>query len=698
MKMTSIAIFFATSFILSCVADIKVMSTGNRQFEVLWNDKPVLVSSKQISKLTSKFVIVDKKCQKINLGIGKFSIKKTGKQLVVKQEFANSNSHWSLSLTPAGENGIDLVYEIKAASNQWLKEFKLNVLNLCMKVSKDKKEHLIAYPAGKKCYVPALVLQDENTVAGVYRLNVHNNWRTDYNELSLINNDKSDSYSVLLSSGKQFGQAYKNSTKVFYRFRFAKSSKKNSNQAAKLMDFPMLWSDYVKELKSQVPLYPFPTYDKSKNNIIILNFFMAEAIFVSPKNPQGWIMNEANWKDNPWEWKREKINSKMSDAEVKRRSGFSSENFGKPKKWVKPFAERCVREMRETNSQAMLVFRSAINPDNNYLPESHHFSPDLEELLPIKGKIRNWDWAVTNIKLKDSSGKLIASKENVLIHVADKTKLVNPGGKVVPRQLINLKINDIKQAGKRFVKQARLCAKDRLIHKYILNIEIASPFKKLFKLSNGDNATLSAFAKTKDTVLSSENLKLEINITGIQRAAIDVWAKTLIDNDIEFGFLVREAMTIGQPWKQWLQTCDWRAEWQFRMFKQRIKHHRARFGKKCRWFYLDEFGINTPQFVFEMLRNEFPDCIMFAGHPYDVSDRIIPGFHRNELLTNLEKYIAPNVCSLIPPESMFTSDKKKNIKLLKHLWKNPNYFMTTHRGARKFVKMIKKNKHKVNDD
>jgi hypothetical protein len=147
-------------------------------------------------------------------------------------------------------------------------------------------------------------------------------------------------------------------------------------------------------------------------------------------------------------------------------------------------------------------------------------------------------------------------------------------------------------------------------------------------------------------------------------------------------------MLVGPPWNQTFQTFDWSAEWQYNMLKQRFQWHRERFGPKCRWFYLDVFADYTPQFLVEMLRADFPDCFFFVEHPNDVVDRTLQGWNWFGALTELEKYVAPKAMVTVLPDRMLSGNRERDRAIIGRFWKNPNYFLVTHRTAARLVKLM----------
>ena len=55
-------------------------------------------------------------------------------------------------------------------------------------------------------------------------------------------------------------------------------------------------------------------------------------------------------------------------------------------------------------------------------------------------------------------------------------------------------------------------------------------------------------------------------------------------------------------------------------------------------------------------------------------------------MTDLEKYVCPDALLTVLPSRMLTGNEQKDNDTLKRLWRNPNYLMITHRGARNLVK------------
>ena len=80
------------------------------------------------------------------------------------------------------------------------------------------------------------------------------------------------------------------------RLRFSEPREPGPAGYLQLVDARDLWSDYMVEMDKYVPIQKNPPADREKNNILIMNFFMAENYYINDKNPQGWVMNNPKWK------------------------------------------------------------------------------------------------------------------------------------------------------------------------------------------------------------------------------------------------------------------------------------------------------------------------------------------------------------------------------------------------------------------
>jgi len=723
-----------------CRAEIKVELLGDQRFTVAWNGKAaVLPSLPQLrnvgggklsayNPVTRQFDevelpasqgvflrVLNKKRQQVLLGQGRLRVEARANGVVYRQEFPQAHTIWQVIVQAVDENAFDLTLDIQTAPNYWLTAFEVEAFDLNLanptgdtgqlhRLNRnpvtgelgpvDLKDIRINYPDGPNCYVPAVVLQDKRLAMGVCLLGAHQVWRPNYAELGLKAGKTGASYLVRMMSGwghvTSFGNFYQQVFHKSYRFRFSEPKPVGPRGYLSLVDAKDLWKDYVQELDDQVPTTPNPPCDKTKNNIVMMNFMMAEQRYATADNPQGWLLNSPHWKEDKYEWPGT-LRPEMGDGQVKAITGYSSENIGRPVKWIKTFAEQNVREMKQANAQAMIVWRTAIHPDpmNDYIPETHLFHPDMEELMPVDGPVRNWDWALADISVENPQGAVILEKNGVLLHAADTGKLIHLARHLDGRQVLNFRAEDIRPAGTPYVQAAAgLGPADKLRDKCVLLLKVVEPEKRLLGRGVGEQAEVEAQALSNDPALAAQQLKIKAKLTSVRRAAIDVWAKTLADAGQEFGFLVREDMLVGPPWNQTFQTFDWSAEWQYNMLKQRFQWHRERFGPKCRWFYLDVFAAYTPQFLIEMLRADFPDCFFFVEHPNDVVDRTLQGWSWFGALTELEKYVAPNAIVTVLPDRMLSGNRERDRAIVSQFWKNPNYFLVTHRTAARLVKLM----------
>lgn len=725
---------------LSGLAEVKVESLNDGRCRVVWDGREVVSpfrpelrllgggarewfdpNSRKYCKLEvpaaqdGLLVVNNQKGQKVFLGAGKTTTERRDGGVIFREDFPAAATMWQVSILPVEGNGLDLVVEVATSPEYWLGDFDITLLGLNMTNAlcdsgaisswyrKDKTldslgplngDISICYPNGPNTFVPAAVLQDSQFAVGVCLLGAHIAMRQDFSELSVTPDKTRGGYWLRLRSSDNpfFGNVYRQSVTKRFRLRFAEPKPLAGRTYLSLLDAKDLWKDYVAELDKYLPPVPTPQFDHSKNNIIAMNFFLEEDHLRTERNPQGWLMNDPNWRtSNPWEWN---VPPAADDAEAKRITGFSQENFGRPVKWIKAYAERCVREMQEANCQAMITWQAALNPgrDTTYIPESHLFHPGLEELMPVEGPVRNWDWVVADIAVVDAQGQRAIVQTNVLIQAANPELLIQLDQMARPfgaAQRLFFKKAEIQPAGERFLASAaQLGPWDRLTAKNVLIVEVREPKARLLGLKPGDKAELAGAVLSDDRALAGEKLKIEATIRSVQRAAIDVWAKALSDADQEYGFLVREDFTVGPPWKQWCQRFDWSADWQYKMLKQRIQWHRERFGEKCRWFYLDVFGNYTPPFVFEMLRADFPDCFFFAEHPNDAVLRVVQGWNWEGPMSELERFVAPDGLVTVLPDRMLTGDAEQRRAILARVWKNPHCFIVSHRGALSLVKMM----------
>ena len=726
----------------SAQAEVKLEPVGGDRFRVLWDGKEVVRPSKPELRLIGPgkrqffdptarvfrdvevtasqgvlFNVSNKRGEPVFLGEGTLTVKPDGAGLVCRQAFANAGATWQLKLQPVGDNGLDLELEANVAPEFRLTALDVKMLDLHLKQATADFGGLgqwrrnlpttkgllmgpvpgairLQYPSNNM-FVPAAVLQDDTYAIGVCRLGVHDVWRAQYGELTLTPQDAS--YEVRASTGwaeaVSAASFYEQQFKQKYRFRFSDKRAPGPAGYLQLVDAKDLWSDYMQELDKCVPIQPNPPYDREKNNIVCMNFFLAENYNITDQNPQGWTMNDPSWKSNKWAFPPEA--AKATGDELKRLTGFTDDNVGRPVRWIKAYAEKNVREMLETKALANMVWRSATcrganNLSLDYLPDTHYFSPDMEERLTVDGPVRNWDWVVADIDVLSPDGKAIASKKDVEIHAAALGKLRKLARYVDARQRLAFKAEDLLEAATNYVKSAAdLGTEERYRDHITFCVKVDDPVDTLLGAQVGDRVGLKAIALVSDPALSSKSLTVQAKIKGVKRSAIDMWAKTLTDAECEIGFLIREDFLMGPPWQMTFMRMDWTAEWQYDLFRQRVEWHQARFGKKCRWFYLDVFANETPDFILQRMRRDFPDCFFFAEHPNGVALRTIQSWNWFGTYTELERYLNPNALALVLPGRMFNYDKAHDLEVLKSIWKKPNYICVTHGTAQKLVDLAK---------
>jgi len=724
----------------SCLAEVKIVSDDSNKFQVLWNGNEVVLPSKpalrnigggkrqffdpvtrvfrEVEVAASQgvfFNALNKQGEPVFLGEGKLNVAKDGEGVIYRQTFANADAWWQIKFQPIDDNGLDVELEAEVAPEFWLTGFDIKIMDLNLSKATADSGGLgqgrrnmptskgllvgpvpgdirINYPSNN-LFVPAAVLQDEKYAMGICRLGVHDVWRAQFGELTISPKDKK--YEVRACTGWaeaiSTASLYQNSFKQKYRLRFSEKRTLGPAGYLQLVDAKDLWLDYMKEMDKYVPIQPNPSYNREKNNILIMNFFMAENFYISDRNPQGWVMNEPSWKTNKWEFPPEAV--KATGEELKKLTGFSEDNFGRPVKWIKAFAEKNVQEMLETKALANVVWRSATTKGSNnlgldYLPDTHYFHPEMEERVIVDSPVCNWDWIVADIELLSPDGKLIAIKKDEEIHAADLGKLRKLARYEDMRQRLSFKAENMQDAAAEYVKAAGGYGAEERYRDFIqLYIKIIEPKDKLVGKIIGDVVELTALPVVGDPALSAKNLTVKAKIKGVKRSAIDIWAKTLTDADCEIGFLIREDFLLGPPWQMIFMRLDWTAEWQYDLLRQRVEWHQTRFGKKCRWFYLDVFANETPDFIMQRLRKDFPDCFFFVEHPNGVALRTLQSWNWFNTYTALELYLNPNALAIVLPERMFTYDKAKDLEFIKSTWHKPNYILATHRAARTLVKM-----------
>lgn len=724
-------------------AGVEVQPLPGNQFILRWNGKDVTLAGKpELRRLgagarewfdpnSRKYVKIDtpagqdgfltvlnKARQKVFLGEPKVTLTTAaGKGIVYRTDYPAARTWWQVTVTPVEDNGFDLALEVGTAPMYWLADFDINLLTLNLDgalidsgavpswfrpqkslaaLGPLKGDISICYPNGPNCFVPAGIMQDKNFALGLCLLGAHEQMLTDHSELSVRSAGAGKGYSISLRSAENpfYGRRFEQHFSKRYRFRLADPRPLGDKTYVRLLDYKDLWIDYMKELDREVPARSAPARDPAKNNIILMNFFMAESHLVTERNPMGWLMNDPAWKKNPWEWT---VKPEMDEAAVRKVTGFGPENFGKPVKWIKAYADKCVKDLKAGNCLAMVTWASAVVSDM-YAPESHLFNPDLEETNPVEGEVRSWDWVEAQIEVKTAAGEVVAQKTGALIRAYNPEKLLQVDQFSRPfgaEQRLKLLKTDIAPAGVKYLEKAGgRSNKDRHVDNVALILKVKAARDVLLGRKPGESVQVAAEIISDDPAFARQPVTIEAKITGVRRAAIDIWAQTLIDAQQEFGFLVREDFTVGMPWNQWCQRFDWSADWQYKMLKQRFEWHLDRFGKSCRWFYLDVFGNYTPQFVFEMLRADFPDCFFFAEHPNDGVLRTIQGWNWEGPMNELERYVAPNGLVTILPERFFAgkwswahgafSDADKTT--MKSLWRDPNCIFVVHRSVRDLVR------------
>ena len=230
---------------------------------------------------------------------------------------------------------FDISVRLAAPDESVLGEFQFTVARLYIS---GKRERNLHYPLHAGEYIPALILQDEKNAVGISRMDIYNRRMPDPAELCLVPEPATGSMLLTIKGGEAFADLYRNNFYNHYRIRFGKPVKGGVEPL--LQDALSLWSDAKSELDKFVPSGKMPDYDRTKNNIVIMNFFMLESGYVTQENPRGYLMQNPNWKADRWEWVNEKINPAMNDDEIRERTGFCSGNTGRPALWIRQFAER----------------------------------------------------------------------------------------------------------------------------------------------------------------------------------------------------------------------------------------------------------------------------------------------------------------------------------------------------------------------
>ena len=744
-----LAVMIASLLGAQAQAAVEVALLRNNLFQVLWKDEEIVAPSRPELRKTGGgrrevfdpttrefraiemsasqgvlFTVVNKRGEPVFLGDGTMTSREVGDGVEFREEFANAGASWELRVHPVDSNGLDVVVAAQVDPEYWLTAFDAKLMDLNLGDATVDSGWLgqgrrnlpttkgllmgpipgdlrIQYPANN-VFAPAAVLQDSARAIGICRLDVHNLWRAPYGELLVGGAGKSREVRVTTgwAEATSTSSLYQHDYTVHYRFRFSAPRAPGPAGYLQLTDAKDLWIDYVKELDQYVPVQARPEYDRKKNNILIMNYFMAEGQYVTPQNPMGWVMNSPDWKSDRWEFPP--AAAQATGAELKRLTGFTEENAGPPAKWIKAYAEKNVREMKETDALANVVWRTAsLTGANdlslNYLPDTHYFHDEMEELVPVDGAVRDWDWVVADLEILAPVGAVVARKKAQAIHAANLGALRKTHRFEDLRQRIALGEDDLQPAAAPYVKSASGIGAEELYRDHTkLYFRVLDPQSALVGAKIGSVAEFRAEPMVGDPDLAKRGLKIKATVREVKRAVIDVWAKTLTDAGCEIGFLIREDFLMGPPWHMTFMRLDWTAEWQYDLLRQRVEWHRARFGNRCRWYYLDVFANETPDFVLQRLRRDFPDCFFFVEHPNGVALRTVNCWNWFNIFTPLELYLNPDALALVLPERILSSgyaaigsgpNRDQDIAFMRHVWKNPNYILTTHRGARDLVRL-----------
>jgi hypothetical protein len=441
-----------------------------------------------------------------------------------------------------------------------------------------------------------------------------------------------------------------------------------------------------------------PEYDKSKNNIILMNFFLSGFEYKRPDNPLGWTLNSPGWEKSLWKWHHKPFGMKIFDkTAIHRIYGVYSDLAGPPANWIKPFAQKNINDMKRSNATAMIVWQVCCPKfsNTNYRPEMQYFPEDLEERLRVSGKIRNWDWAVADIIVKNQKGEVLLRKSDVELHAADTEKLMfRPRfafrfdeTRYPLKQRLMFSNAETTDAAKKYVEKASLRYEYKFRDHKVIAIKFDMPLmrKQLLGKSPGESVELKAYPVLNDRELAKKPLTVSARIKGVKRAVIDIWAKMLSDAGVEFGFETTMHLTVGPAWQQYFQRLGFNSSWQYDTVKERIQWLRERFGKNCRWFYMDVFGTHEPQFVSQMLRHDYPDCFFFFEFDNDIVLRNVQSMHRPRY--PLIDYIAPDSIGAAN-WLQWEPDDEKVRQSLKPFWKNPNYMIFTHGAEDKIVRLM----------
>jgi|GEM_PF-2262093 len=733
-------------------AAIRMDLNDRQELQILWDGEPVVLPSaprlqavgggqrKVFNPVTREYdtvmltaaqgvnlVVNNKKRQPVFLGNPRRTARLEEGVAIFREEFPQAGTFWEARFEPVEENGFDVTLEIRTDPGYWLHHFNLRLFDLNLDQPKGdtgnvrsrerKRDPLtgemahpapdvirLNYPDGPSMLVPAVVLQDAKLAMGATLLGAHEVWRPTYGELELRPNPERKATAAAIQSGwahiASMENFYLSHFSKRYRFRFSRPKDLGGRPYLRLVDAEDLWKDYLEELDRRVPIVPAPAMPTGRNNILLANYMMSSPEYITPENPQGYLMNAPGWKEDAYEWPQ-RINSSMKEEEVARiTGGFTDAHTGRPVRWIRQWAEKNVRELKETRAAAMILWRTSFDEgadtsgkasrggQNDYVPDTHLFHPDMEELSEVEGPVRPWDWVKADIRVEDAKGNLLLEKEEVLLHAADKSRLFHIERHLDNRQELVFTKEHLREGAQEYVRQAaRLGPGDRLRDKVVLKLRLEYPHRQLIGRQPGDTTTLEATPYVNDPKLAGAKLRVQVKITSVQRAVIDIWAKTLADAGEEFGFLVREDFYYGPPWAHTFRTFDWSADWQYQLLKQRIAWNRERFGEKCRWFYMDVFADYTPQFVIEMLRSDFPDCFFFIEHPQDTTVRQMQGWNWFGVMTPLEKRLNPDALVVLLPDLLLTGNESRDREIVGKLWKDPNYLLLAHRSARRLLNL-----------
>ncbi|MDX9867468.1 MAG: hypothetical protein RBT78_06045 [Kiritimatiellia bacterium] len=736
------AVAFALLRALPLQAVVTLEPVGADGFRVLWDGVEVVAPSvpalrrlgpgrRQVYDPTARvfreveygasqsvqFAVSNKRGEPVFLGEGRVSVTRTRDTILFRQRFEHAGAEWSLTLRPADTNGLDLELDARVAPAFRITALDAAVLSLNLRGATADSGHLgqwrralpttrgtlvgphpgpvrIQYP-GNNLYAPAAVLQDARLAVGLCRLGVHDVWRAPFGELTLT--PRAEAVELRIATGwaeaVSLASLHESRFRQRYRLRFAAARPPGPAGYLQLTDAPDLWADYLRELEEHVPIQPNPPYDRTRNPLVIMNYFMAENHLVTEQNPQGWVMADPSWKSNRWEFPARA--AEATGKELEALTGFSESHAGRPVNWIRAYAEKNLREMRETRALANVVWRSATwagahNLSLDYLPDTQYFHPDMEERCAVEGPVRPWDWAVADIEVTAPDHTVIARQSGVALHAVNRDSLRRLARYEDMRQRLGFRDSELTGAAAPYLARAAgIGAAERYRDFIRLYLRLDSAADALTGARPGAQVALRAIPQLTDPALASTGLTVRATIRGVRRAAIDVWAKTLTDAGCEIGFLIREDFLMGPPWHMTFMRLDWTSEWQYGLFRQRVEWHRERFGERCRWFYLDVFANETPDFVLQRMRRDFPDCFFFAEHPNGVALRTIQVWNWFGPFTPLERMLNPGGLAILLPERILTDDQEANRAFIRSTWRHPNYLYVTHRGARRLVSLAR---------